>query len=627
MTTRSAFHSLRRLLSGATAGRGFLFLLFLIGGTVPAAAQKYLFRVPALQMYVTVQSDGSALIDYNIHFENLPGAHVIDVVDVGAPTEKYNLRNVKAWIGDRRLANIRPSEYVHPGFEVHLGVMEIQPGQSGTFRTQFVMPEMVFQDTTRDDYASFRITPTWFGEEYVIGTTDIQVAVELPKWYDPKEIKHQGLNFTNVAKRNDKTVVYWQFPRARLTGKHLVAVSFPKRDMQRVIEQSKWDLLMDWFRESKQARWTCGIIAVALFGWTFFRFTGGTGFSVFFILAAVLVVSFCLSPGWQLLALPLLVVLIGVNEWFLARRRTKYMPPIAQIEGGGIKRGLTAPEAAVLLELPIAKVLMLVIFGMLKKGILRQVQADPLVVEPDPDFKTTVNQEDREKHVREIAQKKGVVWHTYEMPFLYLLQQNPSMPVKEIHFAVPVRKLIEGAAARMAGFDLSETQDYYRRIVKRAVAQAAAVGDIPQREATLDRNFEWILMDDDYPTVFTYGRPYWPVWTRGGMFGGGGAPAPSAPSAPSIPGQTTFSDVAASFSGWTENTLGSFASSIAPEALSPGGTSAGFLDLSGADRVTGEVFKSLAEASTSGGGRGDGGGCACACAGCACACACAGGGR
>ncbi len=217
---------------------------------------------------------------------------------------------------------------------------------------------------------------------------------------------------------------------------------------------------------------------------------------------------------------------------------------------------------------------------------------------------------------RDAGQKQGIVVHAYEQPFLFLLQKNPGKAVKEIDFGVPVRQLIAGAAARMAGFNLKETQDYYRSIIKRATEQAAAIGEIPQREAMVDRNFEWILMDDNYPTVFT-GWPYRPIWMRGmpmsmpGSFGqaGGGT------SVPSIPGQTTFKDVAASFSGWAENTMGSMASAIGPGSLSPGQSAGGFLDLSGADRVTGEIFSALSEASSSGGGGGFGGGCACA--GCA----------
>jgi hypothetical protein len=316
----------------------------------------------------------------------------------------------------------------------------------------------------------------------------------------------------------------------------------------------------------------------------------------------------------------------------LGRRKLHYMPPIAQVEGGGIKRGLTAPEAAVLLELPVAKALSLVIFGLLKKGILRQTQADPLSVEVDEAFqaKSDLPADDKsaqETFYREASVKRGAVLHNFELPFLFLLQKNPGKPVREIDFSVPMKLLIEGAASRMAGFNLAETREYYRSIIRKAVEQASAIGDIPQREQTIDRNFEWILMDEGYPTVFPHDRPYRPVWTRGTVMSTGGGSAPSGPV--NIPGTTTFGDVASSFAGWAENTMGSLVSSISPGSLNLPQPSGGFLDLRGADHVAGQFLKALAEASTSGGGGGGGGGggCACACAGCACACACAGGGR
>ena len=622
----------------------------------PAPAQEYSFSVPKLQMYSTVQPDGSLKIDYTIEFHNNPRAHIIDVVDIGTPHEDYRLGEIQAWIDDKSLRDIRPSSEVHPGIEVHLDNGAIMPGGTGTLRVLFTMPKMVYQDTTREDYASLRITPTWFGEKFVTGNTQIQVAIQLPKGVKPEEVLHQGLPFTQKALTKQGVVVYWGFPNERLTGPHLVAVSFSKSDLQfikpeeheeikkekgnlfltkekiPVIKQTPIDLLLKWFSESTEARIVCGLIFLALFAIVFFRFSGGTGFSVFFILSGLACLVFYISPPWHLISLPAVVVLIGLNEWLLGKRKMHYMPPIAQVEGGGIKRGLTAPEAAVLLELPIAKVLALVIFGMLKKGVLRQVSADPLAVAVDDEFQLKsdsllTDEQQRTQFYRDAGQKKGVVVHAYEQPFLFLLQKNPGKVVKDINFGVPMRQLIAGAAGRMAGFNLRDTQDYYRSIIKRAAEQAAAIGDIPQRQATVDRNFEWILMDDHYPTVF-YGWPYQPMWMRGGPM-----PMPGAPSVPgsvpNIPGQTTFKDVAASFSGWAENTMGKMASAIGPGALGTGQSAGGFLDLSGADHVTGDIFKALADSATSGGGGGGGfgGGCACACAGCACACACAGGGR
>ncbi len=601
-------------------------------GVSPVVAQDYYFGVPQVRMLVTVRPDASVRIAYEFNFRNNPRGHAIDVVDIGTPHAGYNLANVRASVDGRPLGDVRVSQYVKPGFEVHLGSGTIRPGGAGRLNVEFTMPDMVFQDTTRPDYASLRITPTWFGDQYVAGNTHLQIAVQLPEGVQPDEVLHQGLPFTEKAETPNGALVGWDFPAVRLTGPHQVAVSFPKRDMQRVIVMSNLDLLLKWFRESPQARIALGVVFLLLFAFLFFRFSGGTGISVFAILAGGAGVLFLVSPESHLLAMPIVVGLVALNEFYLDRRKQRYLPPIAQAEGGGIKRGLTAPEAAVLLELPVAKALSLVIFGMLKKGILRQTQAEPLKVEVNEAFqwdskKPPADQPRQEAFCREAAVRSGIVVHHFELPFLFLLQNNPEKPVCEINFSVPMKRLIESTAGRMAGFNLAETKDYYRSIIRRAMEQAAALGDIAQREQTIDRNFEWILMDDDFPTVFTgHDHPYRPIWTRGSMAPAGGG---AAPSAPSIPGTTTFGDVASGFAGWAENTMGSMASAISPGSLSLPESSGGFLNLSGVDHVAGEFFQALSEASSRGGGGGHGGGgCAsCACAGCACACACAGGGR
>lgn len=606
-------------------------VMLAIGLAGSAGAQEYRFSVPSLDMQVLVQPDASVKIAYDITFQNSPGGHAIDVVDIGAPHPGYDLGTIQASINGHALGDIRVSQYVTPGFEVHLDRWEIQPGRSGVLHVEFPMPDLVYQDTTRGDYASLRITPTWFGEEYVEGTTQLRVAIHLPQGVQPEEVLHQGEAFQQKVRTAEGVSAVWIWPATRLTGAHLVGLSFPKRVMNRVVEKTKLDLLLEWFAGSPGARWTVAIAFFVMFAVTYFRFTGGTGLSVFVVLSGILGLVFAVSPGSQLLALPLGALLLWWNEWGLARRKAHYMPPIAQVEGGGIKRGLTAPEAAVLLELPLGRVLGLVIFGMLKKGLVRQVQADPLVVEVDEKFRTSgskTSELDRMKRYLSAAKEKGIVMHNYEEPFLLLVETTPGKPIHEINFAPAMRQLIEGAAARMKGFDLSQTQDYYRSIVRQAVDQAKTVGDVQQSQQQVDRNFEWILLDDRYPTVLV-DSGYQPSWLeRRTESTSSSTPSGGAPSGtPSMPGQTTFRDVAASFAGWTESTMGSLAGAISPGALQLPQAGGGFLDLSGADRMTGAFFQALSEASSSGGGGGGGGGGGCACAGCACACACAGGGR
>ncbi len=589
-----------------------------------AVGQDYSFSVPKLEMHAVIQPDASVKLIYDIEFQNMPGAHAIDIVDIGVPHSDYSLSNVKASAGGQTSLGVHHSEYVKPGFEVHMGAGAIGPGQTGTFHVEFDMPDMVYQDTTREDYASFRITPTWFGSQYVQGVTNIKVAVHLPKGLKRDEILHQGQEFSEVVETDDGFSAVWLMQGQRLDGPHMVAISFPKRDLDRVVHMSSWQLLVRWFSESQGARIVAGIVAFVLAAFAYFRFTGGTGFSLFVVVVVGCAIWFYNVPEAHLISLPVLGTLLGANEYFLQKRKSKYLPPIAEVEGGGIKRGLTAPEAAVLLELPAGRVLGLVIFGLLKKGILREIDNDPLIVELHESFVTkdeTADQIDRAKHYRKAARKLGTVIHRYETGFLFLLEKNSAKPVAGIKFTVPMKILIANAAGKMKAFDLSDTQDYYRSIVRRAVNQAKNVGDIKQ----IDKHFEWIMMDDDSTSIFETTH-YTPSWHRpiGHVRDAGGTASVAPPSADAAAGSTSLGDVGASFAGWTENTMGSIASSLDPISVNLSEAKAGFMDLSGVDRATGEFFESLAESGGSGGGGGGGG---CACAGCACACACAGGGR
>ena len=60
------------------------------------------------------------------------------------------------------------------------------------------------------------------------------------------------------------------------------------------------------------------------------------------------------------------------------RRKLQYLPPKITIEGHGIKRGLTAVEAAILMEQPLDKVMTMILFGAVKKNAAEVLDRDPL---------------------------------------------------------------------------------------------------------------------------------------------------------------------------------------------------------------------------------------------------------
>ncbi|MDF1513349.1 MAG: hypothetical protein P1S60_06025 [Anaerolineae bacterium] len=621
----------RRLSLLALSLIAFLFL----PASTPAAAQSYSFAVPLLKMQVYVQPDASVKIIYDITFDNYGSP--IDIVDIGTPHSNYDLNNMRASINGVNLDRIYKSEFIDVGVEIHLGGQAIPTGQSGILHFEFTMPDMVYQDTTHKENASLQITPTWFDANSVQGSSSIQLAIHMIEGVEAESVVYQKVPFTEKVLFEGHVVALWQWDNVPVTGPRLVGISFQQDGMDRVVKMTLLDLTKKWLVDNPNVRVLLGIGLVVLFTFTFFRFTGGTGCTVFGIFTAIIILIFVYSPLSVLLAIPIFIGLAIYNETTLKNKRKKdYLPAVANVEGGGIKRGLTAPEAAVLIEMPLNKVLTLVIFGLLEKQLVKHVKDDPLVVEVAEAFQTWHNPGNRKsiKLRRDIrrkqAQSAGTVIHAYEHYFLDELERKAGKAVQTINFSKPMERLITLTSRKMKGFDLSDTQDYYRRIIDKAMEQASSLGEIEQRQQYLDKYLPWIMMNDNYPTVLTYGGyNYWPIWARRTYTSRALQAGPTGRSTgTSTGGRTTFGDVAASFSGWTESTMGGLAATIMPGSMNLPTTRGGLVDLSGVDRVTGDVFEALSKASSSSGkGRSGGSSCACACAGCACACACAGGGR
>ncbi|MGC9319752.1 MAG: hypothetical protein ACP5KN_17095 [Armatimonadota bacterium] len=592
-------------------------LALVTGGA--AQAQDYSFSVPEMRFEVTPNADASVTLHYTMKLHCNGGGHPIDIVDVGLPDRNYNIANMSAWLNGAPLSTIRPSEYIDVGVEVPLSP-PIQPNQTGTFEFEATMPNRVYQDTTNSELASLRITPTWFDGNYLTGTTDLMIVVYLPDSVNLDDVVYQlDQPFDRKIQLEGRKAVAWVFPDTRVSHEHMVGVSFPRGWMDHVVKQTALDLAWKWWTESGTARVTVGIVLLIAFSVWYFRLTGGTGTCLFIPLVIALPVVWSLpkpvGPALELLAIPVLIILWLLGDRLVASRKRSYLPPIESVPGGEIKRGLTAPEAAVLLERPLGQVLALVIFGMLKKGLVRMIRDEPLTVEVPEHFRATRGQR------REVAAKLGTVIRGYEQPFLDAIMERPGVPIPDLDLSKEMRNLVNQLAERMAGFDLERSREYYQSIVAEAWSEARQIGDVERRDEYVDNNIGWLMLDEGYPRHFhtwhRTGYHYSPGWAR---------PAGQAPTVPApAPGdRTSFGDVAASFAGWSENVAGRMASTMDP--VSVGLVDSQVMDLSGVDRVGMDFLEAMAESSRSSGG-GGGGGCACACAGCACACACAGGGR
>jgi len=240
------------------------------------------------------------------------------------------------------------------------------------------------------------------------------------------------------------------------------------------------------------------------------------------------------------------VFLFLLLAFFFVRLRRRaaapYQPAVARIEGGGIKRGLTPPEGAVLLGKPLNLTLTLVIFDMLRKGFLRQTAATPLTVEVAEDFRTHgqgLSAQARGEKRRKATQAINATLHKYEEPFLEILETNPGIPVHQLDFGVAIQPLVRYVAGRVGGFNLQETRDYYRLIIERAPREARSDGKLTfERQKVFDRNFGWVLLGEDFASVLDGDDySYLSAWLR----------EPRGPGAAALGGR--------SFAAWTNEVI------------------------------------------------------------------------
>ncbi len=141
----------------------WLIIAMMLGMSIqPVHAQNLSFEVPKQEVVVFVNSDGSISLDYTITFKNLPSGDVIDIVDIGLPNSNYDLKSISAEINGKPATLIRPSEFVNPGVEIHLGNNAILPGQTGVLHAYIGKVERALGKSTlqeAEEYASIVITP------------------------------------------------------------------------------------------------------------------------------------------------------------------------------------------------------------------------------------------------------------------------------------------------------------------------------------------------------------------------------------------------------------------------------------------------------------------------------------
>lgn len=539
-----------------------------------AAQSSYSFSLDKEIVQASWNADGSLSLDYQLTFTNDSSGHPIDFVDMGMPNSNFDINAVTADVGGKSV-DVDTSDYQGSGsgFSVVMGSQTIPPGGSDTVHVSVgSITGVLYKDTTNPSTdASADFSPVTFGSQYVHGNTDMTVVFHLPPGVLPQEPRYHSTQGgwpcadqpVSAYDSQNRITYTWQCATASASTQYTFGASFPNHYVpaDAIVVPASFDIsgLLSGLGSTSPT--------VCCFG--------------FFILLFIAV------PIWSASS--------------QRKRKLDYLPPKIQIEGHGIKRGLTAVEAGVLMEQPLDKVMTMILFGVVKKNAATVVTRDPLKLQ--------------------IANPLPADLQDYEKDFLQAFAvDDPAGRRKDLQEMTV--KLVNSVSDKMKGFSRKETIAYYQSIMERAWQQIEAAGTPEVKSQMYDDALEWTMLDKNYDqrtrNVFV-GPIFLPLWW--GRYDPGYHPAPtgSVPSASmpasggrsspvSIPGSAFAASVVTGVQGFSGKVLGDVKSFT-----------------SGVTTRTNPV----PVATSSGGFHGGGGGghCACACACAGCACACAGGGR
>jgi len=506
-----------------------LLLLFIIVNVTPTSRSQITYRVDKEWVEIWVNEDGSIDILYNITITYTSGFPE-GIVTIGMPKRDFEIQYVQDEEG-RNLGYQPFSEDGFYGVDVQLN-KPIKLNKQYTVIVYAIIPEMIYKDETNPGNVGLKFYPSTFDTaEAPIG--NIRVAIALPKEVKEGEVKYlEGRKFDEVYRNEENLLVYWEANNWPAYEEFWVGVSFPEKYVN--LGPDVWHYILI-----------------------------GISVAVFFIAMVI-------------------VVVVAYRRL----RKDEYEKPRIAIEALGPARGLTAVEAAVVLDLKPVKVLTMILFSLLLKKAVVILSTDPVV---------------KLKKLIEGEENKPINLRYYEIDFLHAIKSDGSLDDELL--AKTYLNLQDTVNFKIRGFSRIDTVNYYRAIVSRAWQQVIQA-DTPELKCkALEENMEWLLADEEFeerlkvafpPDIIIYPRPDWwwywhwptpPTQPRGG----GGKPA-------SIPGQDFANNIVLALQKTANNIVSNvqeLANRLVPSQKSQA------------------KQRSLRFPS-----------CVCACASCACACAC-----
>lgn len=633
------------------------------GSSTIRTSQTYRFTVTNQTAHVFVELDGSITIEYFITFVVASYSSTIDYIDIGLPTNDYDLSSVRANMTKGVTTHTIPQNRIERGDPQYIAIgvtlnlvglsARIFAGETATLHLVASNPKMLFVDEVNASKASFNFVPNWFdpaSSNYNFANYAVAFFFP-PNSTDGSQLVYHDFGGTRGPPTSNGTVnittttgwdmrLFYKWTLGSMPQQaHKFGASFPASWVNEGVVQARpldpAVVLAIWGGLSAFA--AIVVIASVLYIYSKQKTKqkmqyyppvakkpnplSGCGCCIF--IALVFAVIFFIDDLGTIVfagSLGLIVTAFVFIAYFIAKgvdkRRVKYEKPQLSIECVGVNKNLTVPEAAIIKNTPLGTVIFLILFGMLRKEVIDIKSVKPLMLE-----KKVILHPDNLRSMEE----KGRKLRDYELDIYESIDARGGLVEAKLKHALVT--MIKNTHKKMVGFDLKATVAYHDTLIQKAWAQVKRTqGDIKLDD--IAGQFEYMLLDGKFKDRAgeTFGDrniivPYWyynpyrlwylpgrPVSTGVSMGGTFGRPG----STGSLNAVNFANSLATGLEGISSNVatnvsnfFNSIVNAVSPPPPKPSG-------------------------GTGGGGRSYSGGscaCACACACAGCACACAGGGR
>ena len=582
-------------------------LLIVLMAVIGSVSADYSFRVPRTETIVMLEQDGSMTVSVEYQFENL--GQKLDYIDIGLPNNNYTLSDIQVSLNGavNKKIKVTKADYQQSGLRygitLEMGSESIANGESGTVSVIIPNIRKNLYDATSEtideqeiDYVGFEFSPNYFGEKFVKGATDYSFMIVFPDgatseqvyYYTPK--KWPGNEAPDAWVSDGGRIVYnWVYKSADAHTEYIFGGKFPKSVLTS----------------------TSNIVVPS---------SGNTSSSIMEWWEPIVGVLVCFLP-----IVGVIISIVNKIRKPSGGQRTRltgrsYLPPQIKTDGEGIKRGLTAVEAAILLEVDLERVISMILYGLSKKEVISIKSQDPFEAE--------------------IADPLPESLYDYERNFIEAIQQ-PDLTGKRRKMRDMLQRLILSVTKKMEGFSLEETREYYKSICDKAWSQVEAAETPELKSKMLGDHFGWAMLEEEpekkiEQTFSSYEMipPTWwwrvdPGYRRPVSFP---SSSPSSSSSEGGSGSEKRSGSSSSSKPAAMPVLpgAMFARSITNSAKGLGTSMVGNMSqfkTSVKNRTNPAPVSSSGSHHSSSGGGSSSCACACACACAGCACACAGGGR